>query len=349
MRQCEKCSQVPCLNPSCQYIYISFGVRHLYDKIVNLLKDTTYPVLTYPEYLRVEVVDFPTFVRFLDHSASFSSVEKKDIFLLPLSQDDLLDFGHYPKVHDLNYWTYLFENEDVVSALEHEWIQTLFQPILHNKTLEVYAHESLSRAYTEDGEQIGAGRLFTAGKKLGLSFNLDRQCRINAIRTAARTPGHCGKLFINFIPSVIYDPNVCLKTTHEVIRETGLKPEDIVFEVVESDFVDDYEHLADILNHYREKGYQTALDDVGSGYSTLSKFDILNTDYIKVDMGVIAEIHCSTSAQAYLDQILELKKRTGVKILAEGIETQEVYDYLKNTEVDFLQGYLFARPKEGFL
>ena len=348
MSQCEKCTSVPCLDYHQQHVYISFGVQHLYQKIEQLLSTTSYCKESYPGYLRYQVEDFPSFVRHLDQSGLFSSVEKKDIYLLPLAKDVELSYSHFPMVHDLNYWTYLFDHEDVVEALEDERIQTLFQPILHNKSLEVYAHEGLSRAYTQNGELIGAGRLFSAGKKLGLSFNLDRQCRINAIRTAARTSGFCGKLFINFIPSVIYDPKVCLQTTHEVISETGLRPEDIVFEVVESDFVDDYEHLATILNHYRDKGYQTALDDVGSGYSTLSKFEILNTDYIKVDMGVIAQIHKSSSAQAYLNQILELKKKTGVKIIAEGIEEQEVYEYLKNTEVDFLQGYLFARPKEGF-
>ncbi len=123
-----------------------------------------------------------------------------------------------------------------------------------------------------------------------------------------------------------------------------LKPEDIVFEVVESEYIDDYNHLARILNYYREKGYKTALDDVGSGYATLSEFNILKTDYIKIDMDVVQKAHKSEAEHNYIRQIIKLKHENKVKIIAEGIETQETLDYITKMDVDLLQGYYFGKP-----
>ncbi len=110
-------------------------------------------------------------------------------------------------------------------------------------------------------------------------------------------------------------------------RENESKGPRYCFEVVESEFVEDYNHLAKILEHYRSKGYQTALDDVGSGFSTYSKYEILKTDYIKIDRSVIENIQDSKANQVYLDHAIDLKKKTGVKVIAEGIET------LKNTNM----------------
>lgn len=345
MRKCNKCQVIMNYRGNMK-VYLSTGADQLIDKLDLLFASMEgVQVVKLDQYYEVEVADFSVFILSIERKRLFSSVEKKDIFILPLHLECELSFAKYAQTKSLYYWILYFENMDVVEAIENARINVAFQPIFEADTLEVFGHECLARAYDENKISIGADRLFGVSKALGLSFNLDRQCRINAIKASHKTGGKRGKLFINFMPSVIYDPKVCLATTHEIVQELGLLPEDIVFEVVESELVEDYDHLAYILNYYRSHGYKTALDDVGAGYSTLNNYEKLKTDFIKIDMSYILSIHDSPSKQAYLDAVLKIKNDTGVKIIAEGIEHYKDYEYLRKRGVDLVQGYLFAKPQ----
>lgn len=92
------------------------------------------------------------------------------------------------------------------------------------------------------------------------------------------------KVFINFIPTSIYSPQFCLKSTIQLAHELHIDPAQLVFEVVETEKVDDIEHLKTILAYYRDRGFEYALDDVGEGYSTLEMLAELKPKYMKLDM-----------------------------------------------------------------
>ena len=344
--ECSKCTVTPKYNIEDSRLFIGMGSDHLYEKVSMLLRKTGRKFHINKRYFSVDVDNLEEFIQVLEDMNALSSIEMNDIFILPMDKDTAPDYGDFVKSRSLYYWSILYKNKEIVGAIENERIKTWFQPILRASNLEPFAHEALSRAFTKCGKPIPIVEIFDVSKKLDMLYNLDRQCRLASIKNASRFDRFTGKLFINFIPTVIYDPNVCLQTTHEVAKKTNLRPEDIVFEVVESEFVEDYKHLSRILEFYRHKGYQTALDDVGSGFSTFDKYEILKTDYIKIDRSVIENIHESKASQVYLDHALDLKKKTGVKIIAEGIETPEEYAYIKSTDVDFVQGYYFAKPNE---
>jgi EAL domain-containing protein (putative c-di-GMP-specific phosphodiesterase class I) len=165
------------------------------------------------------------------------------------------------------------------------------------------------------------------------------------LRAAARQ-GITRKVFINFVPTAIYEPTLCLQTTARVLAQEGLDAAQVVFEVVESEKVEDFGHLNEILNYYRTQGYSTALDDIGAGYSDVASLLRLRPDYMKVDMAVIRGIDQDPAKQELLDVFIESGKRIGLSILAEGIETPAEYRYLRSREVDLMQGYLFGKPEE---
>lgn len=98
-------------------------------------------------------------------------------------------------------------------------------------------------------------------------LNLDRVVRENALRAAVEH-GIEGYVFINFLSNVIYDPEYCPRTTMAVADAMELPQERIVFEIVETEQFEDMDHLRKILRYYRSRGVRTALDDVGSGYSS---------------------------------------------------------------------------------
>lgn len=345
---CNKCTATPNTHYGKVSLYLDTYADHLKAKLSTLLMNLGYSYKAHHQdtdvfYYILENCDFETVLDQFATSDVFTDMEKHELFLLPMPNGKPVGFQNFKETKSLSYWLTLREHADVVSAIAGKRIKTLFHPIYHTHTLEVYGHEALSRAVDEEGNFISASKLFDVANRLDLLFNLDKLCRHSAIQTAYDRKLE-GMVFINFLPTAIYDPSVCLQTTHQIVKETKLKPENIVFEVVESDFVADYKHLVSILEHYRGKGYQTALDDIGSGYSTLTQFDRLRTNYIKLDISIVTGIHASKDKQLYLDHLLDIKHKTGVKIIAEGVEHQADYDYIKSLPVDFVQGFLFSKP-----
>lgn len=152
------------------------------------------------------------------------------------------------------------------------------------------------------------------------------------------------KAFINFIPTSIYSPEFCLKSTVQLANRLGVDPDQLVFEVVETDKVDDTEHLKTILAYYREKGFRYALDDVGAGFSTAELLSELRPHYMKLDMkyvqGVSKDPGKQKTAEALLEQALRLKSVP----LAEGIETRVDFEWLRDRGYQLFQGYLFGKP-----
>ncbi len=218
-----------------------------------------------------------------------------------------------------------------------------FQPIVAAcEPTQVHAYECLLRGRL-DGQLIYPGRLLDTAKRMDILFQLDRRAREAAIRSAA---SHAirQKIFINFTPTAIYDPEYCLRSTIELISQFDLAPEQIVFEVIESEQVDDVAFLRRILDHYRAAGFKVALDDLGSGYSSLTLLDQLRPDYVKIDMALVRDVHKDRFRGMLLDMLLEVCNKLDLPSIAEGVEHAEEAVWLQSHGARLLQGYLFARP-----
>ena len=123
-----------------------------------------------------------------------------------------------------------------------------------------------------------------------------------------------------------------------------MTPLSIVFEVVETEKVTDTQHLIKILRFYKEKGFRTALDDMGNGYSSLSLFVTLHPDIVKIDMDLIRDVHKNEVKQTVVKALIAMAKEVGTSILAEGVETAEEFSWLQEKGIDFVQGYYFSKP-----
>lgn len=187
--------------------------------------------------------------------------------------------------------------------------------------------------------------LFKMAKDSNMLFNLDRQARETNITNSFKHKID-SKIFINFTPTAIYDPEFCLRTTMEKIKEFDISPERIVFEVIESEDVLKIEHLNRILDYYRKEGFQVALDDLGSGYASLNRLFNLRPDYVKIDMDIVRDIHKDKVKQSIFIAIMDIAKNSGIKTIAEGIEVKEELDFVKQAGADLIQGYYYSKPLE---
>ncbi len=233
----------------------------------------------------------------------------------------------------------------VRDALDDNWLFSVFHPIVEAETGAVFAYEALIRArHPQSGETIGAGPLIDASLKLNLEHVFDQRARQTAIRQAAALAIPKMRLFINFMPNTIYDLEVCLRTTMEAVQECGMSLSDLVFEVVETERIPDMKRLHTILDYYRSRGAGTAVDDMGAGFSSLEYLTALRPDYVKLDRDLVVRAETQASAKQSLDIIVAQAANLGIRVIAEGIETEGQMQMCLSSGVDFLQGYLFGMP-----
>lgn len=238
---------------------------------------------------------------------------------------------------------------EVFDSLENRWIDTVindelvhfhYQPIIDGDK-KVYAYEMLARFTGEKGEPVSPYEAFKSARSRNRTYALDKVCRINAVKNASVVSE---KVFINFIPTSIYSPEHCLKTTVALAHNMGIAPSRLVFEVVETEKVTDMDHLKRILNYYREKGFSYALDDVGEGYNTIDTIRELKPHYMKLDMKFVQGVANDQIKQQAALSILEAAQSVNSIALAEGIEEPEDFEWLKAAGFELFQGYLFGKP-----
>ncbi|MCA9184462.1 MAG: EAL domain-containing protein [Pirellulaceae bacterium] len=244
---------------------------------------------------------------------------------------------------------------ELADSLGGQWIQTVldnkrlvthFQPIVSTRAPHpVFAYECLIRGCEEDGQLIRPDRLFNAARATGKLNQLDHNARLTAINTSAKL-GLGSGIFINFNPRHIDDSMHCLMNTMYTIIESGLDTSQVVFEVVESDDINDMGKLMRIVEHCREAGCGVALDDLGAGYNSLNILGQVKPDYVKLDMDLIRNVEHDAYKSRVASKVIELAKELQVKTVVEGIETVGSWLWAIEHGADFAQGYLIAKPHQ---
>jgi len=228
-----------------------------------------------------------------------------------------------------------------VGVLAEAEFWSVYQPIVALADRSVVAHEALLRGVV-DNREVGGGDLFFVAEQAGWLHRLDRIGRESAIAGAVPWLGD-DDLFVNFNPTSIFRPQVCLASTERIVHDTGIAPEQLVFEVVESHAIADRGHLVSILDHYRSLGWRVALDDVGAGWSSLSLLAAVRPEVVKLDKALVQELP-DDGARTVLKAVTDLAHQWGAVVVAEGIETERLADEVAALGADMGQGWLFGRP-----
>lgn len=225
--------------------------------------------------------------------------------------------------------------------------RSVYQPIVAlgpaHAASPVVAYEALLRAEGPDGP-VMPDALFAAAAAAGWLHVLDRVGRTTALRGAAGWLGN-EQLFVNFLPTTIYRPEVCLRTTEQAALAAGLRLDQLVFEVTESERITDIDHLAEVFAYYRERGCRVALDDLGAGYSSLNLLVRLQPDVVKLDKEIVQQLPGAASA-AVVAAVVDITHSYGGCVLAECVETAEQAAAAYELGVDLAQGWFFGRPEE---
>ena len=276
-------------------------------------------------------------------NTNFHDLEKDEIKIFIENDDNKLTLSSILSTKALNRYLHFIEDKNFFDIIENHSLTAYFQPIIDMQTNKIFAYETLTRGVLPNGDLMYPDVLFAKSERNDMNFTLDRMCRETALKTTA-VKKIDAKVFINFIPTSIYDPEFCLASTVKWAKQLEFDPKNIVFEVVETQNVKDKEHLKTILNFYRNKGFLIALDDVGEGYSSLNMIIDIKPDIIKVDRNIIENIDTDTMKQSIYKALRTICVDNNIKILAEGVETPYELEKVKEIGVDYAQGYYFAKP-----
>ncbi len=213
-----------------------------------------------------------------------------------------------------------------------------FQPIVSTRTRQIFAHEALVRGL----EDQSAEQIFEQVNDTN-RYRFDQVCRTKAIKLACEL-GMPSLLNINFMPNAVYQPELCIRTTLAAAERYGFPIERIVFEITESEKVEDLPHLRRIVEYYHARGFKTAIDDFGAGYAGLNLLAEIPADIVKLDMALIRKIDRDQVRQAIVRGIVQVCGELSTTVIAEGIETYEEWGVLQDLGIELFQGFYFAKP-----
>jgi EAL domain-containing protein (putative c-di-GMP-specific phosphodiesterase class I) len=230
----------------------------------------------------------------------------------------------------------------VSGVLRSGRLTSVFQPIVRCGRNEVYGFEALMRA--GDAAQVfDAARLLASARAAGLGLQLDRHACRAAVSEAARHRIST-KLFVNVAPASLCGPGRRVVQTVRALEALRLSPHQIVFELVEGEPVSDWARLREVLELYRERGFQFALDDFGAAYSSPVMLCELRPDYVKLDRALVRDVHVDSCRAALTRKLIEAARDSGARIVAEGIESAGEYEWALAAGVEFAQGFYISPP-----
>jgi len=213
-----------------------------------------------------------------------------------------------------------------------------FQPIVDTESKTIFGYEALVRGINNEPAGFVLDKLDDDNR-----YFFDQSIRVKAIRTAVEL-GLDSILSINFFPNAVYQPETCIRTTLNACEEYGFPIERIMFEVTESEKIQDREHLKNIFSYYNEKGFITAIDDFGAGFSGLNLISDWQPNVVKLDMNLIRNIDQDVTRQHLVESVIGFAHKVGIDIICEGVETPTELSTLRNMGVRLFQGFLFAKP-----
>ena len=248
--------------------------------------------------------------------------------------------------NSINNSSKIEENIRVISlikdAISDNQIKPFFQPIFNVHTQKIEKYEALVRIVHSDGTII------TPYEFLNIAIKSKLYSHITQIMIEKTFDFFKDKDYEFSINLSMEDINN-KKTTQFIIQKLKKFPHPgrVVFEILESEEIKNYEKLKNFIKTIKSFGCKFAIDDFGSGYSNFAHILELNVDYLKIDASLVKYITTDESSRVITKTIVNFASTLGLKTIAEFVEDKDSLDMLQKMGVDYIQGYYIGKPQEG--
>jgi diguanylate cyclase (GGDEF)-like protein len=278
----------------------------------------------------------------VDHHVLF---RKADIALYRAKGEGRATYRVFEHGMDERLHRRMMLEEDLRHALNTGALQVHFQPEYESDSLRIAGFEALARWEHPKHGWVLPEVFISVAEEAGLITRLGAFVMERACEQALLWPEDC---FVAVNVSAIQLQQAgFMDVLRGVLARTGLPPHRLELELTESVMTDSGRQTVATLTAIRELGISLALDDFGTGYSSLSNLLRFHFDKVKIDKSFIQEQHRDAEARAILEAILAMSRHIGLKVTAEGVETEEQFALLRRQGCTLIQGYLLGRSMTG--
>lgn len=228
--------------------------------------------------------------------------------------------------------------DDINRLIDEELVDFHFQPIVNVTENRIYAYEALMRPI---GNGIsGPQEALSLAKAIGSLYKMEKITWFRTLRKFSENIEQFGgaKLFLNSIPNqrLSADDFAYLSNRYGDLLQR------LVVEITEEEKVD--ENGKEWFAVLQEKGVEIAIDDYGAGYNGQMMLLDFNPDYVKIDMSIVRGVQMDRNRQEVISSLVKYGKDRGIKVIAEGVETEEELHSLQQLGVEYVQGYVLQKP-----
>ncbi|RTL54181.1 MAG: bifunctional diguanylate cyclase/phosphodiesterase [Rhodocyclaceae bacterium] len=230
-------------------------------------------------------------------------------------------------------------------ALEKDELKVFYQPKVdcNGRPLGV---EALLRWFSDEHGAVSPTRFIGLAEDTGLiepitEFVLRTACKQAMAWRAMGYPPM--QMAVNLSARSLKQPDL-VDRVMAILEETGLPPEQLELELTESMLIDDVDQSINVLSAFKARGIRLAIDDFGTGYSSLSYLQRFPVDILKIDRTFVRNLELHPSETDITKLIILLGHSLGLKVVAEGVETENQREHLEALHCDEFQGYYFAKP-----
>ncbi len=236
--------------------------------------------------------------------------------------------------------------ESLRRAMERQEFSLHYQPKINLRTGEITGAEALIRWTHPTRGPVSPAQFIPVAEDCGLilpigQWVLREACKQAREWVAAGLP--LATMAVNISSMEFRDDNF-LQSVFAILKETGLDPKSLELELTESVLMKRAESAASVLKTLRASGVQIAVDDFGTGYSSLSYLRKFPIDALKIDQSFVRQITTARDDTTIVTAVISMGRSLKLRVVAEGVETQEELDFLRAHQCDEAQGYFFSRP-----
>jgi len=239
-------------------------------------------------------------------------------------------------------------NHDFKKAIDNKEFKVYYQPkiLIQKDKFELSSAEALVRWVHPELGFISPGMFIPLFEENGNIKILDQYVwneAANKIKEWKEKYNIVLPISVNVSRIDMFDENI-VNTISNIVKDNNINPANLYLEITESAYNNETGQIIGIINKLRDLGFKIEIDDFGSGYSSLNTLATLSFDYLKLDMKFVHDMFKNDKTLKMVRIVSDIAKYLNAKLIAEGVETKEQLDKLKELKYDVIQGYYFSKP-----
>ncbi len=317
-------------------------VAECIDRVISVFKETIYlETVTIDITISMGVVYYPLNITDIDDVFKVAEIAMQEA---KKDQENSVCFFEKELKNRLEAKVKMESN--LSSSVRNNEIFIMYQPIIELENDNRISFEALARWNSKVLGMVSPAEFIPVAEEIGQIYNIGFWVMDKAMEKLASLEKKSDKkitMSINISPLQIKEHNF-IETVKQLIEKHKVSPDSIIFEFTESVFIEDTKLTKAIIEGIRVIGIHIAIDDFGTGYSSLTYLKNMDINYLKIDKTFIDDLGKSDRANALVESIINIGHKLGMYITAEGIESEEQLNILKELNCDSIQGYYYSRP-----